>query len=93
MAVIDLDSPAPAGARRRGSGPRALGAVAVGVLLLFGVSGEVNRGSGHFEEAVCDYLNELPSGVSGSRVVVDASTGEVLQTTVITGGCVTTTGG
>ncbi|XVU28769.1 hypothetical protein ACQPZJ_17440 [Actinoplanes sp. CA-054009] len=92
MSVIDLDSPVPAGAERPKR--RALGVIVAGLLILFGLSGEVNRGSGFRDEAICDYLNRLPSaGMSAGVVLMDVESGEVLQTTTISGGCITKTGG
>ncbi|MFF5076448.1 hypothetical protein ACFY36_05315 [Actinoplanes sp. NPDC000266] len=95
MPVIDLDSPASAGAERAvRRKPRALGVAVAGLLVLFGLSGEVNRGTGFLDEAICDYLNRLPSAeISVSAVVIDARSGEAQQTTTIEGPCVTRTGG
>ncbi|SNY48123.1 hypothetical protein [Paractinoplanes atraurantiacus] len=93
MTVIDLDSPVRA-APAQGARRRVLGVVAVALLVLFGPSGEVKRGSGFLDEAICDYLNRLPAGATGSRVLIDERSGEVQQTTTISGdSCVTRTGG
>ncbi|MBL7261381.1 hypothetical protein [Paractinoplanes lichenicola] len=85
MPVIDLDSRPPADRpRRTRRGPHLL-IIAAAAALLLGVPGEAAHLPSVFDD-LCGYL--AATGQPGAGVtVIDADSGEIVQTTTISGDC------
>ncbi|GAA2632721.1 hypothetical protein [Paractinoplanes durhamensis] len=83
MPVIDLDAPARPAPTRSRRVPIMLAAA----LALLSLPGEPGTSPDTFNEDICAYLNRLPGSGSVS-VAIDPSSGDVLQTTTIQGGCI-----